>query len=441
MSDVSAPPPVRPLRELLPNLVWEVVLLLAAIGLTIALYNRAEVLYSSGGIWLGIASLGFATSGLALSLRTGTPNLAVGPLAGLAMYLYVDQNIGVALIAVLGAGVVLALLAGLTGVPAWAVTLVGGLLVQGLTLGLSDAQTHPLRDRPETFWTWGAGFIVVSIAGGVVFAIPPVRRFLTANRPGGGEAGAFSGSKFVGALVGVVGSSFLAGLAGVVLAMQVGASTPADNGFTLAALVAAMLAGVSPFGRRAGILGVVLAVVILDAARRFVALEGGGAWVVFTLQGLLGLLGVLVVWIIELIGRRASPFVVARPAAQFAAAPGFPPPPQQLYPPAPGQAPPTLQAPGPWGPPTPISPAAAPPVSAPPTSAPPVSAPPMYVSPSSAPPSSAPPVSAPPTYGPPSSAPPAFPPLPGSPPPQQSPSWPATPPQQQQPGPSWPPAP
>ncbi|WP_433199492.1 hypothetical protein ACQP00_27075 [Dactylosporangium sp. CS-047395] len=404
MSDVSAPPPVRPLRELLPNLVWEAVLLLVAIGMTIALYNRAEVLYTSGGIWLSIASLGFATSGLALSLRTGTPNLAVGPLAGLAMFLFVDQNIGVALVAVLGAGVVLALLVGLTGVPAWAVTLVGGLLVQGIGLGLSDAQTHPLSDRPETFWTWGAGFIVVSIAGGVAFAIPPVRRYLTANRPGGGEAGAFSGSRFVGALVGVVGSSFLAGIAGVVLALQVGASTPADNGFTLAALVAAMLAGVSPFGRRAGILGVVLAVVILDAARRFVQLEGGGAWVVFTLQGLLGLLGVLVVWIIELIGRRASPFVTAvpaRPAPQFGAAPGFPPP-APLYPP-PAQ---------PWGPPTPVSPAAAPP-----------------------------PVSAPPTSAPPVSAPPAFPPLPGSaPPPQQGPSWPSTQ-QQQQPGPSWPPAP
>jgi hypothetical protein len=295
--------------------------------------------------------------------------------------------------------------------------------------------------------------------------MPAVRRRLSANRPAAGEAGAFSGARFVGALVGVLGSSVLAAVAGVVLTMQLQSASIADNGLTVAALAAALLAGVSPFGRRAGILGVVLAVVVVDFARRLILLENGGSWVVILVEGLCGLVGLLVVWVLELVGRRASPFVTAapvRPAPGFPPGAGLPPPPPG-YPPAPafgaypghpgqpgqpGQPPvgPAPVAAGPYAPPpagqTSPPPVSAPPASAPPTyGQPPTSAPPTYGQPASAPPTygqpaygqppaSAPPAygqptSAPPTYGPPpGSAPPAVPPLPGAPPPPPGPSWP-----------------
>ncbi|MFI5907671.1 hypothetical protein [Dactylosporangium sp. NPDC051541] len=473
MSEVTAPPPARPLRELLPHLIWEAVLLVAAAGVVLSLYNRAEPLFTSGGYWLSFASLGFATAGMSLSLRTGTPNLAIGPLALLASYIYADSGSMAAGIATAaGIGLVLAALVALTTMPGWAVTLMGGLIAQAIVLGASDAQTTVLKDRPQTYWTWGVAFIVISIAGGAVFAIPAVRRFLSANRPAGGEAGAFTGPKLVGALVGVFGSSVAAGFAGVILTIALQAATPVDNGFTLAALAAALLAGVSPFGRRAGILGVVLAVAILDGMRRWVTLWNGAFWVTLLVEAGFGLLGLLVVWLFELIGRRASPLVTtpatplhATPHAtppspsQFpppgALPPGYPPPaapplgtppPYQPAPPAaaypaqptyPAQPAYPGQATYPGQPPTSAPPASAPPAQpgyAPPSSAPPAQ--PAYGPPTSAPPSTAPPAaaapappaSAPPASSPPASGPPApIPPLPGTPPPQSS-------------GPNWPPA-
>nr|BFE58756.1 hypothetical protein GCM10020063_032820 [Dactylosporangium thailandense] len=376
MSDVTAPPPARPLRELLPHLIWEAVLLLVAIGVAVTLYSgKGERLFTSGGIWLPIASLGFATTGLALSLRTGTPNLAVGPLASLAAFLYADQGMGVAILAVAGLGLLLALIVGLTGMPAWAVTLIGGLAASATVIGATGGKVTPLRDIPDgPRWIWGIAFIVVSLAGGVVFAIPAVRRYLSANRPAGGETGAFSLAKLVGALAGVFGSSVLAAVAGVVLTIQQVSAGVIDPGFTLAGLVCALLAGVSPFGRRAGILGVVLAVVIYVCTRYLLTLENLDIWITMLIEALIGLFGVLVVWLLELIGRRVSPYVAAaasRPAPMLApGAPGFPPPP---YAPAPvaayGAAP--FAPSGPVSPAPPMPPAVAPPMSAPPASGPP----------------------------------------------------------------------
>ncbi|GAA3454393.1 hypothetical protein [Dactylosporangium matsuzakiense] len=458
MSDVTAPPPARPLRELLPNLVWEGVLLLVAAGVLITLYNEAERLFSSGGYWLSFAALGLAAAGLSLSLRTGTPNLAVGPLASLAAYVYADSGSMLAgIAAAAGIGLVLALLVGLTGLPGWTVTLFGGLICTAIVIGASDARTTRLQDPPQTYWVWGVGFIVVSIAGGVVFAIPAVRRYLSANRPAGGEAGAFSGARFVGALVGVFGSSVAAGLAGAVLTIRLASAGPGDNNLTLGGLAVVLLAGVSPLGRRGGILGVVLAVAIVDGLTRLLQIWNQGFWGTMLVMGLLGLFGGLVVWLMELIGRRMSPLVTARPAGPAATpvggfpppgagGPGFPPPYQGAPPVAgypaggyPGQ--PQAGQPAPVGQPGfGQLPAGSPPGTAPmyvpppasgpvsPASAPPVSAPPTYaapVAPASAPPASGPPASAPPASGAPASgAPDGIPPWPGSPPPASGPSWP-----------------
>jgi ribose/xylose/arabinose/galactoside ABC-type transport system permease subunit len=395
MTDVTAAAPARPVRELLPHLVWEAVLLIAALGVTIGLYADNADVFSKGAAWTSLAFGGFLATGLALSLRTGTPNLAVGQLAVLAGWIYATENsIGAAVLAAAGVGLAMALLTGLTGLPAWAVTLAGGGGVQAWLLSQSQGGVAPvLRGvTPPSYGMWATAFAVASIGGGVLLAVPAVRRFLAANRPAGGEAGAFSGAKFVGALVGVGGSAVIAGLAGVLQVLYLRAATPFDSGLLIYALPAVLLGGVSVLGRRAGIFGVVLAVVIVDFTRRWELLHAAStSTVMLTVTGY-AVLGLLVVWLLELIGRRASPLVGPVPATAPATAPGFAP-----FPPPPGYA-------GFGGAPPPGYPVAAPPVSAPPVAAPAVSAPPV-----------------------------SGPPVPG--PPPRDDSWPDSPP------PSWPPAP
>src|SRR4051812_12718948 len=144
---------VRPMRELAPHLVWEAVLLLAAGGVVAGLYNANSAVFTRGQVWAGIAILGFAACGLALSLRTATPNLAIGPIAVLAGWVFAEQSRDgtsvavatvVALLAAAGAGLTLALLTGLTALPAWAVTLGGGFIVSASVLAATDGKLTPI---------------------------------------------------------------------------------------------------------------------------------------------------------------------------------------------------------------------------------------------------------------------------------------------------------
>jgi ribose transport system permease protein len=390
--------------------------------------------FSKGGAWPTMAWVGFAAVGLALSFRTGTPNLAVGQLVSLAGYVYASSDsIALAVLAVLGAGLFMALLVGLTGLPAWAVTFASGMGVSAILISQASKGTVRVEDvaSRDSYLPWAIGFVVLSIAGGVLFAFPPVRRFLSANRPAGGEAGTFGGAKLVGALVGIVGSSALAALAGILQARYLGAALPYDTGLLVYAFAAVLLGAVSPFGRRAGVFGVVLGVVIVDFLWQWEMLKGAGSWVPVLTSSLCAIFGLMAIWLIELIGRRASPLVTAPPAA---AAPAFAPagPPPSQFPPAqfppsgqfpPAQVPPSGQFPPPAVPFGGYAPP--PPVSGPPVSGPPVSAPPLP------PPVSAPPVPPPvsgPPVGPPGSGGPSWPP-PVSPPPG-GPSWPPPPPPQ-----------
>ncbi|MGI5241456.1 hypothetical protein [Dactylosporangium sp. CA-139066] len=410
MTDVSAAPPPRPLRELLPNLIWEAVLLLIAIGVTIALYTVNDNVFGRGAAWSTLSWMGFAAVGLALSFRTGTPNLAVGQLVSLTGWVYASSgSMLLAVLAALGFGLVAGLLAGLTGLPAWAVTFAGGMVVQALLVSQARNGTVRVEDysRPESYWIWAIAFALVSIAGAVVFAIPAVRRFLSANRADGGEAGAFSGAKLVGALVGITGSSLLAAVAGLLQTRYLGAAVPYDTGLLVFAFGAVLLGAVSPFGRRAGILGVVLGTVVVDFLYQIVQLKGGGAWVPVLIAGICALVGLLVIWLIELIGRRVSPFVVA-PAPAAAVAPAAFAPPAAPVAPFGGYAPPVPVGQPYAPPPIPGQPAPPPafgqpfaqPVSGAPLPPPGPGMPPLAPPAPGTPPVSGPPVSPPPPGGP-----------------------------------------
>jgi len=417
--------PVRPIKELLPHLVWEAVLLLAVAGITIGLLNTNSEVFSRGAPWASFAVLGFAATGLALSLRTATPNLAIGQIATLSAWIYVNQSsVALAILAAAGVGLVLALLVGLTALPAWAVTLTAGFAVQAVLIADSDGRTAPLRleagaGRPS-FGLWAVAFVVLSLLGAALFAIPRVRTLLSAARPAGGEAGAFGGAKLLGAAVGLLGSAVLAGAAGILQARYVQSASPADSGLLPYALAAVLLGGVSVFGRRAGLAGVVLGVAAVDFTRRWALLERAETATVLLIVAAYGLVGLLVGWLIELIGRRVSP--LAGPAPALGGPPGFP------AAGLPAGAPAGYEAPGSWPPAAgPLGPGA------PPVSGPPLPGAPGYGPPAGAPagaPGYGPPVSGPPGYGPPPGAPvsgaPGYGPPPGQP---------------QSPPPSWPPVP
>jgi ribose/xylose/arabinose/galactoside ABC-type transport system permease subunit len=329
---------VRPLRELAPHLVWEAVLLLAAGAVVAGLYNANSAVFTRGQVWAGIAILGFAACGLALSLRTATPNLAIGSVAVLAGWVFADRvNDGasvpvgfvLAVLAAAGVGVLLALLTGLTALPAWAVTLGGGFIVSAALLKATQGRLVPVTgaSRTSAFGLWATAFVVVSIAGAVLFALPAVRRHLTANRPvaGGDDPGRWRPAKLVGALVGVTGSAVLAGVSGVLSVRLTSAAAFTENGQLPFALAAVLLGGVSVLGRRAGVFGVVLGVVIVDGVRRWQLLEGTDAATTLLTTGVLAVVGLLAVWLLELIGRRFSPLTAAAPAlAPVSAFPGFP---------------------------------------------------------------------------------------------------------------------
>jgi ribose/xylose/arabinose/galactoside ABC-type transport system permease subunit len=68
-------------------------------------------------------------------------------------------------------------------------------------------------------------------------------------------------------VVGLTGSSLLAAVGGVALTTFEGAADPITNGvgLTVTALAAVLIGGVSVFGRRAGVAGTMLGVVIVQS--------------------------------------------------------------------------------------------------------------------------------------------------------------------------------
>ena len=116
------------------------------VGVTLASTPEAHV----ADIIRPVGYLGLIAAGLALSLRTGTPNLAVGSIATATGVLgaHLASTDGWSLWAAMTAAVALAtatglvagLIVGALSVPSWAVTLAVGLLVQGAALGIASGQ-------------------------------------------------------------------------------------------------------------------------------------------------------------------------------------------------------------------------------------------------------------------------------------------------------------
>ncbi len=312
--------PLPPRDRLSIHFGWEFVLLLAVGGVAFLLY-RVEAGALRGArldaLYLHAASIGFAAVGMALSLRAAVPNLAVGALAYAVAMFFADNSdrgllvtAGVAALLAVAVGVAMALVVTVLHVPAWAASL-------GAAFGLIVwIQQHrgPVRvvngayDPTDHAVIWFAGFVVVSLAGGLLGLSPRVRETVGRYRLSADPATRAAGSG--SASLGLIGSSVLAAVSGVLLALVNREVTPTENGLALTglALGAALFGGTSVFGRRGGVLGTVLAVSLMTL---LVAYANGEGWVVqnFGLAAVALGLGLLASRFLESMGRGREPRV------------------------------------------------------------------------------------------------------------------------------------
>jgi ribose/xylose/arabinose/galactoside ABC-type transport system permease subunit len=339
-----------------PHLVWEGVLLLVTVAVAGAAAALSPV-FTGDGLWWTMAYVGLVASGLALSLRTATPNLAVGGIAGAAgagyAWLVAEGELApllaavVVLIAAVVLGAVLGAVAGVTSAPAWAVSLAGLAATYAFAVAVLGPGGTPVAEQLpgplDAAGTWFAVFLLLSLGGGGVLAVPSVRRLLGANRTTGGDAVRFTGRRLVGALVGFVGSSVLASLAGLALVVQlrVAFGGAGDLFLLFLGLGAALIGGVSVFGGRGGIAGTVLGVALLAVIVRWLDIELGAdhpwsRWVVVVVAILLG------IGLSRLI-EAVAPLTPATPV-------GPPPPPPAVAPPPHPPGPVAAQPAAPSGP-------------------------------------------------------------------------------------------
>jgi ribose/xylose/arabinose/galactoside ABC-type transport system permease subunit len=298
---------------------WEALLAVLLVVTLVLVGTQTEVL-SGRGFWLALGSVGLLAAGFALSVSTATPNLAVASIAALAGMIYAKlldadwSGLAATAAAVLGAmlfGLVLGLAAGLTAAPGWAVSLGGLAVAQAILLAFTDGRSVAIGGLAPSSGTaalWVVLFVVLSIGGGVLWLVPAVRQTLGANRPDA-DAATWWPARLIGALVGFVGSSLLAGLSGIALAGYLGAAYPfGDTTRLTLAAGAVLLGGVSVFGRRGGVAGTVLAATLLLAITQALVVWDVPQWVTAWVPAALAIfIGLVVSRVLESVSRPEDP--------------------------------------------------------------------------------------------------------------------------------------
>ncbi len=299
--------------------LWELVLAIALAVMGYLLYREDSSAFDGSGLRqlaLATALVGLAASAMALSLRAGAPNLAVGGVVVLASVYFGQQAIGGTQTAILltlalsvGVGLVLgAVVAGLH-VPGWAAGLAAGLALVGWAATQSSPPAFRGYDPIPHAYYWFAGFCVLSLIASLIGLLPPVRRAVGRFRPVADPArrrGKVAALIVVGALV---GSCLLAGGAGLLAvftrstlaAGTDGAQVSALN-VTALALGAALLGGTSAFGRRGGIFGTIFASALLVVGAQYVTATGRD-WSEAAFGALAIALGLGVTRLVERFGR------------------------------------------------------------------------------------------------------------------------------------------
>jgi ribose/xylose/arabinose/galactoside ABC-type transport system permease subunit len=316
------------------HLIWEAFLFFVVLGLFVLTRSAAPDAFRGDELDLFLvktAILGLIATGLAFSLRAAVPNLAVGLIAVLGGAATVElvaernlSNAGASGFAVLGCavvGLVLALVVVIFNVPAWAVTLGGAAVIGGVVFGwLGTDPVDVTGDFPDVLgraWLLAGLFASLSVLGGMVWLFSGVRRRFGGRRQDADPAHRPQAGGVAGAVLALVVSSALAGGAGVLSLWQsstvleglVGLPTSANalqsyEVVTYSAFAAVLLGGVSVFGRRAGVFGTVLGVLVIRLVEVWLDAENVNPAVFVGGIGGLIIVGLIVNRALEFAGRK-----------------------------------------------------------------------------------------------------------------------------------------
>jgi ribose/xylose/arabinose/galactoside ABC-type transport system permease subunit len=313
------------------HFLWEVVLLLATAALAVLLYRENPATLGGAALdslLVSAAALGLLALGAGLTLRAGAPNLALGPVAvASALHFAENSDRGVvraltpAAIAVVVLGLLVALFVVGFHLPGWAVSLAAGLgiiaLIQQRSTPVTVVQAnwHPTRSALYLF----CGFAAVTLLGGLFGTIKPVRRAVGRFRPVADPAKRRGAVAAILTAIAITVSMIFAMLAGVLLAAGgTGRVTPTPGmEWSGLALGAALLAGTSAFGRRGGVFGTLLSVMLLTL---FITYAEQRRWGIsrYAIAAVAMAAGVLVTRLVEAYGR---PRAVRNVAEEWATQP------------------------------------------------------------------------------------------------------------------------
>ncbi|WP_168801755.1 hypothetical protein [Glycomyces buryatensis] len=270
---LSADPPVD---RMAVHVVWEIGLLLLGGGVLFAV-TQSDTGPFAAESWAGFMSalvpVVLLASAVSISLRVGAVNLAVGPIALVSAWMFVDASSSGAAMALgmgLGvagfAGIVLATFCAWLRVPGWAAAGAAGGAIVLWAGSAGEPAAFQLAELPSTGVLMAlAGAAGLSIFLGLIGSFSGVRERLAPIRDTpAGERHGRSGLVFFGLLL----SSVLAGGAGVVVAWtgvtDTGATAMPDPILlSVMAIGAALLGGTSLMGRRGGVCGTVFASALL----------------------------------------------------------------------------------------------------------------------------------------------------------------------------------
>jgi ribose/xylose/arabinose/galactoside ABC-type transport system permease subunit len=314
------------------HIAWEVVLLVAAGVLAFLLYLADPAALRGGALnalLVDATAIGLLAIGAGLSLRTAAPNLALGPVAiAAALHFAENGDRGVvqamlpAILAAAALGLAVAVLVVGLHVPSWAASLAAALgaivfIQQRSTPVALQGEFDPKR---SAFYLFG-GFAAVAVLGGLFGTIKPLRRASGRFRPVGDPARRRGGVAGTFAAVAIVVSMVLAMLAGVLIAVSGNGPVSPSPGveWTGLAIGAALLGGTSAFGRRGGIFGTLLSVVLLTL---FIRYADERSWhIALTAVAAVAVVGgLLVTRLVETFGRPRSP--VTEPGEEWQAESG-----------------------------------------------------------------------------------------------------------------------
>jgi len=268
--------------RLIVHVVVEGALLVAAALVAALIYRRnpAELRGDSlNSIMIAVAGLALLAMAAGLSLRVHAVNLAIGPIAAAAGLHFAEQGdhgvanaAGTAAAVAAALGLVIGLFVVGVHVPGWAASLGGAAAAMAFlaqrTAPVSLQGGYQPADHAATLL---AGVAAISVVGGLLGLAPGMRNLYGRYRPTSDPAlrrGTLAG---VVVLSTYVLTSALAAVGGVILTAGAGHAVNPRNGMelTVLAIGAALLGGTSAYGRRAGVFGTLLAVVVLTLVHQY----------------------------------------------------------------------------------------------------------------------------------------------------------------------------